>query len=615
MTLFVNEQFNSTTTFPNLNVEHEEYLPANSFIPSPHGTGYQFQIPVNWRDYHPTEPGNEMRLKGLLTISGDPVPPGQTSRGNEIWVGYKVYFPTATDFTQFPITISQCLQKDFVVKDGPSFSLKTTTDGKWQLLLRAPSQSFTSSFSIVKGTWHDIVLHYKGSTTSNGKAQVWINGTTFVNYSGVTVSPTLQAKYQFYKFGMYMSALRTNLITSNMFVAYDDMKIGDANSSYNEVAPTAGEDPDPPTPPTQPEIDCVGNLLTNPDFNNGLTGWLTTADGSFEVSNSELHTSGTTAVTPFIQVYQTGLSITNGQYYTASISIKKNTGSSGSDFRLSLLQNNSPYASLGVNELFTATTEFQTFEVTFLATATEANARFRVRYDEGDFQISGICLREADGCTATANFVPTNLTIAVNDTVEFTDMSSTDDPPLTYLWNFGDGNTSTTASPSHVYTDSGAYNVTLTVEGASGCQSIAYGTINVLGTLDALFTADKTNVKLGENIQFTNTSDTDSPITQYIWNFGDGSGSTEENPIHAYGTPGNYTVKLTITTIDGQDTYIYPITITAKDFVASIVPSSLQLTFYNPEAKCYVHYDPPPNIDYVLAFTENGYEWVHISDL
>jgi PKD repeat protein len=46
--------------------------------------------------------------------------------------------------------------------------------------------------------------------------------------------------------------------------------------------------------------------------------------------------------------------------------------------------------------------------------------------------------------------------------------SSTGSPPLTYLWNFGDGVTSTAENPTHFYADPGAYSVMLTVTNVFG---------------------------------------------------------------------------------------------------------------------------------------------------
>lgn len=63
-----------------------------------------------------------------------------------------------------------------------------------------------------------------------------------------------------------------------------------------------------------------------------------------------------------------------------------------------------------------------------------------------------------NNCTSGANF--TNL----STTSPGTDLTS-----ISFLWNFGDGQTSTAVSPTHVYANPGSYNVTLTVTNSIGC--------------------------------------------------------------------------------------------------------------------------------------------------
>lgn len=65
-------------------------------------------------------------------------------------------------------------------------------------------------------------------------------------------------------------------------------------------------------------------------------------------------------------------------------------------------------------------------------------------------------------------------------TVNFTNASI---GATTYLWNFGDGSTSTEPNPTHVYTDVGFYTVTLTASNFAGANSIA---VNELPTVNAL---------------------------------------------------------------------------------------------------------------------------------
>ncbi|MCD6530068.1 PKD domain-containing protein, partial [Candidatus Bathyarchaeota archaeon] len=68
----------------------------------------------------------------------------------------------------------------------------------------------------------------------------------------------------------------------------------------------------------------------------------------------------------------------------------------------------------------------------------------------------------------------------------------------------------------------------------------------------ANFTFTPLNPTCLEPIQFTDSSyDPDGSVASWYWNFGDGTNSTEKNPIHTYKNPGNYTVTLTVTDDEG----------------------------------------------------------------
>jgi len=69
---------------------------------------------------------------------------------------------------------------------------------------------------------------------------------------------------------------------------------------------------------------------------------------------------------------------------------------------------------------------------------------------------------------------------------------------------------------------------------------------------EAEIIADKTNVSVGETINFdaSDSSDPDEDILSYTWDFGDEEGSEEMNPTHTYSSPGTYTVSLTVS--DGE---------------------------------------------------------------
>lgn len=127
-----------------------------------------------------------------------------------------------------------------------------------------------------------------------------------------------------------------------------------------------------------------------------------------------------------------------------------------------------------------------------------------------------------------------------------------------YSWDFGDGNTSTSPNPSHTYSASGTYTVCLTVYGTNGFKScvetICYKVDVQCNPCDC---GVKPYFKFTESncvASFTDLSLTNSctSITDWFWDFGDGTTSTLQHPNHVYASPGTYTVCLTVVGNDGQ---------------------------------------------------------------
>ncbi len=114
-----------------------------------------------------------------------------------------------------------------------------------------------------------------------------------------------------------------------------------------------------------------------------------------------------------------------------------------------------------------------------------------------------------------------------------------------YLWNFGDGSTSTDPNPSHTYRSTGAYTVTLTVTGLGGkatmIKTVSITAITSQPTADFTYTVSTANPL---SVLFLSQA---LNATSYLWDFGDNSTSTETHPSHVYTSGGVYTVKLTAT--------------------------------------------------------------------
>jgi gliding motility-associated-like protein len=131
-----------------------------------------------------------------------------------------------------------------------------------------------------------------------------------------------------------------------------------------------------------------------------------------------------------------------------------------------------------------------------------------------------------------------------------------------YMWNFGDSTTSTLANPSHTYTANGTYLVTLGVVNAQGCVNTKTLSSDIfVGALVASFTVDTDKGCSPLTVNFTNTSTSNSAITNYHWIFGDGSSDAfTANPSHSYNFNGQFYPMLIVTNADGcKDTVVYSV--------------------------------------------------------
>jgi len=131
-------------------------------------------------------------------------------------------------------------------------------------------------------------------------------------------------------------------------------------------------------------------------------------------------------------------------------------------------------------------------------------------------------------------------------TIQFIDQSIT---PDSWLWDFGDGHTSTQQNPTHTYTNDGVYTVLLTVDNSSttGCVDTTAHTL-IIGNPIANFDGVPTFGCAPHTVSFNNLS---QRADTYFWNFGDGTTSTASNPTHVYLTGGTYSVSLTVTDANG----------------------------------------------------------------
>lgn len=148
------------------------------------------------------------------------------------------------------------------------------------------------------------------------------------------------------------------------------------------------------------------------------------------------------------------------------------------------------------------------------------------------------------------SFIPVKQPPCDNLTYVFTNNSSTPVPgpfnPNIFTWDFGDNSTFVTNSfgdpVSHTYASPGTYKIKLTVTDVTFCNSPADTTIeiNISPLVKASFQTPAVGCAPYE-ASFDNTS---TGSNSFIWNFGDGTTSTDKSPTHTYNNPGSYTIRL-----------------------------------------------------------------------
>lgn len=186
------------------------------------------------------------------------------------------------------------------------------------------------------------------------------------------------------------------------------------------------------------------------------------------------------------------------------------------------------------------------------------------------------------GQAPVANFT-TNIG-CINSIVNFTDLSV---PPsgntlTAYEWNFGDlgsaTNTSTLSNPSHTYTNTGTYTVSLKVISNAGCEQTIRKIIQVFPKPTVNFISGISCQNDSTAFSSLTTSTSGYSISSLNWNFGDpASGlfntSSLTSPKHLFSNQSNYTIKLVaVNNVGCKDSLINIIAVRAQvkaDFTIS----------------------------------------------
>ncbi len=128
--------------------------------------------------------------------------------------------------------------------------------------------------------------------------------------------------------------------------------------------------------------------------------------------------------------------------------------------------------------------------------------------------------------------------------------SSSGTGPLSYLWDFGNGDISISSAKNIIYsgyTSAGNYSVILTVTDTFGCVKSTGQQITIANNPNPAFTINKSTSCSRDTIVFTDLSIAGTgTISQKTWNYGDGTISTNYNTKYPYSKSGTYTITLTV---------------------------------------------------------------------
>ena len=183
--------------------------------------------------------------------------------------------------------------------------------------------------------------------------------------------------------------------------------------------------------------------------------------------------------------------------------------------------------------------------------------------------------------------------------VQFTNLSSN---AAYQSWNFGDGNSSTSINPNHIFTAAGTYQVQLITESASGCSdtSVVVITAHPLPVSDFSFVSTNT-CYLPVDVIITNNS---TGAFNYYWDFGNGQTSSTTNTSVTYTNPGTYIISLVAENMYGcqsenqQTIIVYPTPVAQFQLMETVACANDPLVFQSNNI----------NVDEVLWIMGDGSE-------
>ncbi|MBI3142044.1 MAG: PKD domain-containing protein, partial [Bacteroidetes bacterium] len=295
--------------------------------------------------------------------------------------------------------------------------------------------------------------------------------------------------------------------------------------------------------------ECLGDAMTTTNLSSGASSYSWSfGDGNSSTSTAPSHTYGKsgsytvnlTATSSNGCTSQKSASVTVYALPTASFSA--NTACQGSATTFSNSSNGASTYTWNFGDGTSSTLENPS----------------RTYAADGTYKVTLTAL-SAEGCSddvtvdVTVNEQPTAAfsasTECSGDTTAFTNLST--GTISTYAWNLGNGNSSSDANPSQVYTQGGSYTVELTVATSQGCSDKASQTVTVYSTPSAVFTTGNACLSDAASFDDNGSSGNGALLADREFTFGDGNNAFGRSATHTYAQHGDYTVSYKVTTVNG----------------------------------------------------------------
>ncbi|MCX8102978.1 MAG: PKD domain-containing protein [Candidatus Bipolaricaulota bacterium] len=206
----------------------------------------------------------------------------------------------------------------------------------------------------------------------------------------------------------------------------------------------------------------------------------------------------------------------------------------------------------------------------------------------------------------------------INEAVTF-DGSGSRDPDgkiISYLWDFGDGETAQGATTTHVFKRDGEYDVILHVTDDRGSSTALAKTVRVVPPNQApvaIFTVEPLEPTANQEVTFdaSAAADPDGTIVSYRWDFGDQTTGQGKTVTHAYQAAGTYKVTLTVTDDKGATSSAFQHLVIKEPSLPPNQPPLVTFSFtpINPKVNQPIAFDAAGSTDdgeIVLYFWEFG---------